>query len=325
MAWIKRNLIFVVGLAVALVLLAAGVMYLLSSKGAADNVEGDLASKSQELDRLVTLNPAPNSENIKLAREEQQRVAGFVSEARRRFPVPPALEQLDNASFKALLESKIDELKKQAESSGVSLPASTAGYGFTFEEQRKQLQLPERTLQPLAAQLLDIEALCEVLFAAKIHSLTSIRRSAVGTNESSILGNYLAKKVATNALTGAVVQPFEITFQSFSAELAGVLSGLIESPRNIVVKTINVERGQLDSPGAAALPLAGMAGRFGGDPALARRYGMAQPAPVAAATKPGEPVLDDKPLRITLGLEVIKIPTPATNAPPAGRRPVAGR
>jgi hypothetical protein len=51
---------------------------------------------------------------------------------------------------------------------------------------------------------------------------------------------------------------------------------------------------------------------------LAGRYGLAgraaQPAPVAQ--RPGEAVLDDKPLRVTLNLEVIKVPLPV----PAGKK-----
>ena len=50
----------------------------------------------------------------------------------------------------------------------------------------------------------------------------------------------------------------------------------------------------------------------GMDPMLARRYGLGRPqaqAPVAIATapvnRPGEVVLDEKPLRVTLGLELV--------------------
>jgi hypothetical protein len=57
------------------------------------------------------------------------------------------------------------------------------------------------------------------------------------------------------------------------------------------------------------------------DPALASRYGLGgryggrygggavqpAPAPAVAPTKPNEPVLDEKPLKVTMGVEVIKL------------------
>lgn len=69
MPWIKRNMVFVVSLAVALVLIGAGTFFIFSAKGDADAASGELESKKGEYDKLVTRDPYPNSKNIELARQ----------------------------------------------------------------------------------------------------------------------------------------------------------------------------------------------------------------------------------------------------------------
>ncbi|MBL9174012.1 MAG: Amuc_1100 family pilus-like protein [Verrucomicrobiales bacterium] len=327
MGWVKKNLGFVIGLAVAVVLLGAGVWYSLGTMADSNAADGDLQAKKGQLDELVKREVYPDQANIQLAKDEEQRVNDFIRDARKKFAVRQLPETLDNAAFKSLLESKITELSREAERAGVKLPDK---YNFTFEEQRKQLQLPERTLLPLTSHLENLAAICRVLFDAKVHSVVTLKRSAVGTNEMGGTGDLLTKKVSTNSALGAVVYPYEVVFQGFSQELAKVFTGLINSQDSFVVKTLNVERGTLDgatpATPVAAAPMPGIPA--GMDPILARRYGLfgrgAPQAPVApppaTANRPGEVVLDEKPLRVTLGLEVVSLlPTKEKEGKEKGR------
>ena len=318
MQWVKKNLGFVIGLAVACVLVGVGVWFLFGTMGDADAVNAELMAKNQQLDELVKRDPYPDQPNIQSAKEEEDRVNLFIQDARKRFTQLQKPEGLDNASFKTLLESTISELNREAVQAGVKLPEK---YNFTFEKQRQDLQLPANSLAPLAIQMQDLQLLSRVLFEAKVHSLVSLKRTAAGTNEVGGMGDLLTKKVTTNPV-GVSIYPYEVVFQGFDQELAKVLEGLINSPEAIVVKTMNVERGTLDS--ASPAPVAYAPVTSGGmDPNLARRYGLGnryspaqvQPAPViATANRAGEVVLDEKPLRITLGLEVIKLAPKAKNA-----------
>lgn len=322
MPWIKRNLLFVVGLAVAVALLAFGVFfYLLAKRAAALAVDEELNSKNSEYTTLAENKPAPTQENIKEAKDQQVKLAAFRQTLLPQFSVTPLPDSLDDATFKNLLDRTVDSLTKQAERNGVKLPAAAAGstrYAFTFDTQVKQLEFTQRSLLPLSAQLLDIQDLCRAMFESKIHALESIRRTPVNTNDISPPSNYLAKKVQTNSITGAAVFPYEVTFQCFSAELANVLGALANSEAVYLVKSVNVERGSAEGlSGGAAAPVA-----IGGmSPALANRYGMGNrygaPAAPAAAPRPGEALLDDKPLRVTMNIEVIKMP-PAAPAPKKG-------
>lgn len=316
MEWVKKNLGFVIGLAIAVVLLGAGVWYSLGSVGESAAADGELQAKRQQLDELVKRDPFPDQANIQLAKEEEERVNTFIQEARRKFTVRDLPENLDNASFKALLETTITNLVRDGERAGVKLPEK---YNFTFEEQRNDLQLPAATLVPLTSHLNNLDHLCRVLFDAKVHSLVSLKRSPVGAKELGGTGDLLTKKVETNSALGAVVYPYEVVFQGFSQELAKVLSGLANASDAYVIKTMNVERGSLDSGTATAAPTGPIAipGMPPGmDPALARRYGMfgrgqaAQTAvapPPPTTSRPGEVVLDEKPLRVTLGIEVVAL------------------
>lgn len=339
MVWIKRNLVFVILLGVAVVLVGVGVTYLLSNKAASDDIEAQLQAKNSELNQLVNRDPHPNEENISQAKRQVEQLNAFKDRAKEYFTPLEVPEGLGNASFKSMLENTIDGLERGAKRSGVSLPEEK--YGFTFEEQRRQLQLPESSLAPLATQLLDLRTISEILFDAKVHSLVSLKRAPVGTNETISASYHLARKPLTNSITSSPVAPYEVTFQCFSPELARVLSGLASSPLFIAVKFINVETGSLDSrPGPGMFPQAGLGGPGGMDPMLASRYGLAPPPganrygggpmgpgggryapqprqfPPPGAPRPGEPVLDDKPIKVTLGLDVIRQPVSVTAAAP---------
>lgn len=318
MEWVKKNKVFVIALAIAVLLMGGGVWYLLGTKADADGVDAELQAKNQELDGLIQRPVYPDAANIKLAKEEETRVSGFIQQARSRFTELQKPEGLDTAGFKSHLEATISELLRDAERAGVKLPESTGktGYGFTFDDPRKQLQLPPNALVPLTVQLGDLKALCEVLFDSKIPSLVSLKRAQVLTNESGLNPNICSKKIETNSALGSVRYPYEVVFQGFSSELASVLNGLIQSTNAFVVKSLNVERGNLDSPAPTqpVTPMGGMRNPYGMDPNLMRRYGMmpggaaqaVQPE-VQPGNRPGDVLVEEKPLKITMGLELIKL------------------
>ena len=320
MSWIKRNLLFLVGLAVAITLLGVGTVYVLGSMQDAESVNSELETLNQKLDELVKRDPYPSTPNIEKTKLEQKRVQDFKLKAKTRFGSEIRTEGLDNASFKALLEGAISRLEREADRSGVKLPEK---YDFTFTDQRKRLQLVPKSLSPLATQLEDLGDICHILFSGKIHSLISLKRTAVGTDETAGSVGILNKKVTSNFSAGTISYPYELSFQCFSAELGDVMGGFLNAPQNYAIKTINVERGTISETPVALAPVAPLAGmdtmmrRYGG---MAGRYGPTftpAPVPVAAATRAGETVLEEKPLKITIGLEVVKIAT----APPAVAQP----
>ena len=339
MNWVKRNLFLVGGGVVALGLLGFAIFFLLTRKQAVDEVTADLNTRTEEWKQLVARDPYPNQENIERAKGEQKKLAEFLDQTRRFFePVANYPTNLDGAAFKNLLETTIAELVHDAEKSGVSLPSSNR-YDFTFKPQRSSLDFAQASLVPLAMQVSEIKSICDVLFDARVHTLVGLRRAPVAKEDegsSATSSDYLSgRKPATNAVTGAVLAPYELVFHGFSTELAAVLEGFYRSPNCFIVKNIDVQPnvvsasadytvpsymppysfptpGSVTPPGLS--PMEQMRLRYGG------RYGrgpsMSAPPPVQAPTlvtpaapvrKGPETVLDERPLKITMYVEAVRL------------------
>ena len=337
MSWIKRNLAFVISLTVAAALLIGGAVYLLSAQSEAEAATGELEAKKNEYDTLVKREPYPNAKNIDSAKAEQVRFNTLKSQALATFSQYPSVGVMDDASFKALLTRTISDLERSAERKGVKLPTvadSTSGsaskYNFTFNTQRRELRLPPNTLQPLVLAVTDIREFTEILFASKIHSLLQIKRSAIGTNELAGSGDILSKKVGTNTVIGAGIHPYEVQFQCFSSELGEVLTRFVGASNAYVLKTLNVDRPSSEgSDSAEAAPvnpassMMAMMSRYGLRPGMGTMpLAPGNPTAPAPSGKVGDIVLEQKPIKVTLGFEVVRLASPptATQAPKATRR-----
>jgi hypothetical protein len=237
-------------------------------------------------------------------------------------------------------------MQRDATKASVTLPPKDStgqSYSFSFAAQSKSLAYAPGSLAPLAVQLADIKALCNVLVQAKVNSLDNIRRERVSDDD--LKGpqtDYLTEKSVTNEL--AVLTPYEVSFRCFSSELASVLAGFAASPCGLLVKTINVESApaaaagtEAFAPAATATPYAppvrspaagpsaaeryaeryGLRGRGAAGAGASERYGLrgppvpaAQPAyvpPAAPASRGGLPIsLDERQLKVTLMLYAVK-------------------
>ncbi len=363
MSWIKRNLYFLIGSAVALVLMGWAGWYLYSMWQKNNTILEELDKEYGELANLNNLNPHPGSgkvDNINTAKEHRQQLRAFIQNATNYFrPISPVpdLPKLTDREFSTALSRTIDQLQRDATNASVNLPPK---YSFSFEAQKQGVTFASGSLAPLSAQLGEVKAICAVLFQAKINWLDNIRRERVSPDDySGLQTDYLAEKSVTNDL--AILSPYELNFRCFSSELASVLAGFASSPYGLVVNTINVELAAsigTEAPGTAVpygatpylppavvtpAPLATPVPADGGPPpgpppAYTRRYGPGgpggrgsdfggvplrtgpAPAPtynysaptVPASAVPVGPrglptVLDEKQLKITLSLEVVKM------------------
>ena len=336
MNWLKRNLFLVGGGVVALALLGFAIYFLLTRKNMVDEVTAELNTRTEEWKQLVASDPYPNQENIERAKGEQKKLAEFLDQTRKFFvPVASFPTNLDGATFKNLLETTISVLVHDAEKSGVSLPSSNR-YDFTFKPQRSSLDFAPATLAPLAMQVSEIKAICDVLFDARVQTLVGLRRAPVAKEDEGTAGatDYLSgRKLATNAVTGAVLAPYEIVFHGFSTELAAVLEGFYRSPNCFIVKNIDVQTNVFVAsagefvpsyvqpysftpgvPPPVLNPYDQMRMRYGGR--YSRMPNMPTPVPApapnlavpTAPTRKGpETVLDERPLKITMYVEAVRL------------------
>lgn len=244
MSWIKRNLFFVIGSLVALILMGLAGFFLYSKWSLNNEVLATLNSDYEELKRLNSANPHPGSgsiNNIQLAKEQRDQLRDYLKKIGPFFqPIPhiPDLPKITDRDFSAALSQTIEQLRSAATNASVALPPDN--YNFSFTSQKSKISFAAGSLNRLSIQLGEVKAIAGILFDSKINALDNLRRERVSQDDSfGLQTDYLSEKTETNAL--AVMTPYEITFRTFSPELAGVLAGLASSPNGFLIKTINVE------------------------------------------------------------------------------------
>ena len=349
MDWIKRNLYFLIGSLVALALMGLAGWYLYSKWQLNNAILAGLDEQYAKLKTLSEQNPHPGSgktDNIKIARDQQQQLRDYIRKTRPYFQLCPPIPQpesgkLTSQEFSSALSRTLDQMQRDAAKASVVLPPNDSknnSYSFSFAAQKESLAYLPGSLVPLSEQLGEVKAICAVLCAAKINSLDNLRRERVSDDD--LKGpqtDYLSDKSVTNEL--AVLAPYEVSFRCFSSELAAVLAGFASSPCGmIIVKTINVESAPAAAPSEALAPP--VASPIYAPPppravepprtpdgAFRDRYGLGgrdrlrptpqpaqvyQPPPAApAANKGGLPLaLDEKQLKVTLMLNVVKLVPP---------------
>jgi len=378
MSWIKRNLFFVIGSFIALALMGLAGWFLYAKYNLNNQILADLKTNFNDLKSLTTKSPHPGDgkiNNIQNAKDQQLQLSNYIAKARvhfepiQRLPSAEDAPKITDRDLTTALSKTVDQLQHEAATASVNV---TSNYYFSFEALRGKVSFDAKGLLPLATQLGEVKALCEILFAAKVNSLDNIRRERVAAEDSlgGLQTDYLTEKRTTNDL--AVVTPYEITFKCFSSELAAVLAGFASSPHAIMIKTINVEGAPIsqvqEQPVYGApvgvqympqyvapppTPVGGMGGEADGRARMMQRYGLSgaggmgryggggaasvagsvpyrglpaqQPppyiapavpygtaTPAATAPKPGglPTVLDERQLKVTINLLLIKLLPP---------------
>ncbi len=251
MSWIKRNLFFFIGSIVALLLMGAAGWSLYSKLTLNNQILADLNTSYDELKGLTSKNPHPGDgkvNNIQIAKSQELQLSNFVAKARAHFvpierlPSEEDAPKITDRDLTTALSRTIDQLQREAATASVTVISNQqGGYYFSFEALRGKVSFDQKGLLPLATQLGEVKAICDVLFQAKVNSLDNIRRERVAAEDSlgGLQTDYLTEKKTTNDL--AVLTPYEITFKCFSSELASVLASFAGSPHAILVKTVNVE------------------------------------------------------------------------------------
>jgi hypothetical protein len=240
MSWIKRNLYFLIGGVIALVLLGGAGWYLYSKWDLNNTNFASLNQAYTDLKGLNDKNPNPGGENIKIAKEQRKDLLDYMNRARKYFqkiPQIPDLPKKTDRDFAFALSRTIDQLRRDSTNASVNLQDN---YNFSFQAEKLKISFAPGSLEPLSTQLGEVKAICDVLFQARINALDSLRRERVSTDDTSgPATDYVGENSTTNALS--VLTPYELTFRCFSPELATVLAGFASSPYGFIVKTINVE------------------------------------------------------------------------------------
>ena len=310
MAWIKRNLFFVIGAVIALGLLAAAGVYDYTNWQRNKTALDTLNQTYDTLRRLNGQTPSPGNDqinNIENARQQEQQLQGWIEQAGKYFqsipPVPNTTNGvISDAQFAAARDHTLSQLQAEANDASVTLPPA---YGFSFEAERASVKFASGSLPALAQQLGDVKTIAEILYSARVNALDGIRRPIVSPDDTGPQSDFLNSSAVTNGI--AVFIPYEVTFRGFSQNLANVLVQLASSPHGFIVKAINVQP-------AAAMAVAASdqggppgAGPYGLPPSYPQRpYA---PATLTTLRSSGglQTMLNEQLLSITLDIEIVKL------------------
>ena len=321
MAWIKRNLLFVISVAVGLLLTGYCGYLLYSSVTANSGVSDDYKSTLSNLQSIQQKSPYPSLDNIQAAKADQDRVRLFLADFRKSFASFPAPPVKDEKGFKTYLEDSLVRFRAAATNAGVLLPAD---YAFSFSSLIGKHTYPSANIAPWMQQLQEISVILDILYRAKVNYLAGLQRVPVSMDDNAAV-DCLSATAVTNQW--GIVTPYKITFRGFSAEIAAVMEGFARSSNCFIIKAIDVasDKSALPTTTQATVqqtmvtyvpvpqnPNPGMnrLGRERGMP------GMMRPAPTPVAALPvavvtgyASPVtiLSETPLLVTISVDVVKL------------------
>ena len=180
MDWIKRNLVFVIGSVVALVLMGLAGFYLWTGMAKNDEALTKLNEDYAKLGELNKQNPHPGddkTDNVTAATNQTASVRRFILQTTNVFqqaPAIPASANVDSGALAAAMRQTVDQMRKDASSRGVQI---VTNYHFSFTAVKDRIMFDRAGIAPLAAQLGEVKAICDVLFAARVNAIDSIRRA----------------------------------------------------------------------------------------------------------------------------------------------------
>lgn len=313
MGWIKRNLFFVIGGAVALVLLGGSGFYIYQGWARNSDAAAKLNESYDTLKKLAEANPSPGNDkvnNTEIAKSQQKQIENWVATSGKYFqPIPQVLSSSATSEhFANALHETIYRLQQEAETASVTLAPK---YDFSFAAQQPLMQF--NAVEQLATQLSEVKAIAEIIFSARVNGLDGIQRVRVSDDDlNGAAADYTDEHSVTNDL--AIVTPYIVSFRSFTPEIARVISAFATSSNAFIIKAINVQ------PAGAATDVATMqanqppAGYGPGaymNPGYPRPPGYpaqgAAPSPNAANKGGLQTVLKEQLLKVTLEVELVKL------------------
>jgi len=338
MAWVKRNLYFVITVAVGLGLTGFCGYLVYSAMNANAEASTAYATAKSGLEEMQKSTPYPSKENIEAAEKDAVRVKAFLAEFKKPFSGFPSPPKVDDRQFNDYLQHSIAQFGLEATNSGVSLPPDFA-FGFSQQIGGK-LNFASECIPPWMQELEEIKAILHIFCKAKINYLEQIKRPSASPDD---LGPDIIQ-FQTNVAPWGVTSPYMVTFRAFSAEIANVLSGIAASSNCLIIKAVYVSPSRVPlppindqsdqapaPPPVRFIPRPQQRNVDPNDPIMQQENSMRreremrmerrppiQPppdaAPVPAGPTPPETILRETPLFVTIYIDVVKL---KSDAPPA--------
>ncbi len=178
---IKDHIGLVVGASIALLVVCASLFFLWSSHANYVAVDQELESKNKRHAALVGRTPFPSRENVAqtttnymaLEQYAQNLLSSLI-----RDQIKP--ETMEKAYFPPLVERTLRGLWAVAADNNVTFPE---GFAFGFQRYIEGDLPADEHIPRLVIQLKTIDAICRLLFSARISELTDIQRDTFDQNK----------------------------------------------------------------------------------------------------------------------------------------------
>ncbi|MGB0582152.1 MAG: hypothetical protein ACPGVU_20855 [Limisphaerales bacterium] len=324
----KRNLFWIVGGVVSVGMIIVAVLFSSSAKVKADASLDALSAYTNTVNKLKDATPYPSPETIAKVDNDALKVEGFSKEAESLFAYEKPRRRQPQ-KFKVHLINSLVALHTEATNHNVRLPVGV-DFNFTFSHLLSMPNLLPCSVAPLAERLQDVQDISRILFESRVHAIDSFARVPGWANEQG--GRVLMHDVGirTNLSTEAAdftSTPYRISFRGFTSELTEVLNRFACADRFYVVRQIEVQATQP----AEASPVRNAAWQRGGlqdasDDPSARAGGnlrtmrdLLNQARISTAARGVaqqtlETIVDERPLRISMMIDVVKlVPKAARN------------
>src|ERR1019366_4515939 len=159
MGWIKRNLFFVVGGLLAVSLLGGAGYFIWTGWARNSEASNNLNERYGKLKDIAQSPLQPGNEkinNTKIAQEQEKQVREWIAQANKFFrPIPPVpAGNVTSKTYATALGTTIYQMQQTAKDASVSLPPQ---YYFSFQVQSSKLTISSASLDPLAAQLGEVD------------------------------------------------------------------------------------------------------------------------------------------------------------------------
>jgi hypothetical protein len=332
MNWIKANKFLSGFLAVMLIGVGVLTFLLLSARGRYQEVSEQYETQSTELNRLLSLAPYPDAQNLKLVDAQKKEHLDAMLQLQKNLAAAEIpVEPLTPQQFQDQLRDSVSRMVSKA-GTRTRLPEK-----FYMGFDRYQAEPPRPEAAPiLGRDLKAMELVVDHLLENRIIALNRIEREAIpeesgaasleregGTGGGSTGRGARSEKAPAPALVKK--HTFEIAFVSDQMNFLSVLNRIVSSgtqffiPRLLQVKNEKEQGPAREGSGAAgaapqafgdaAAPIAAAATGAPGDVASG-----AGARPAAAAEPARKYIVGEEALEVTLRLEIVDFAEPAALA-----------
>lgn len=295
MSWVKENSFLAGFLGVTVV--GAGVLgfLLMQAKSEYDAKYAEYEQEASELNRLQTMRPYPNAENIKKLEAQRDE---FVAEANKLVSTASSVEVEEEpvtaTQFQDLLRKAVDDVTQRAAARNMKLPDR---FSLGFDRYLTDLPRPEAAA-PLARQLAAVKLAVDAVIDSQVGELRSFVRPDLPEERVAVAAADDAKKSqGSKPASDPLVEkhPIEMVLFGKQTQIRNALNKIVTSEKQFFIpRLISVTNEQQEGPmrtpeGVVAAPPPPVAGE--------------NPAPAAPA-KISEYIVGEENVEFAINLEI---------------------